>query len=304
MVFTDNFEQKHCMNRESNEPTCKGLDLKIEDVYLSASEDRCLSLAKETDKDETLVTLKNIVIKGWSDKRDECPTNLRDYWNYRDELSILDGLVLKGTRIIIPKQCQEDVLDKLHEGHFGVDHTKLQARDSIYWPHINKDIEALIKSCEKCQEFLCRNAKDPILPREIPLVPWTLLEMDLFTCDDHTFLLVVDVTSRFPVVRILSNETTKSVINSLKGVYCNFGLPRRVLSDNGPCFRSQEFIDFHTKLNVLVEKSSAYNHQSVGSVDRMVQTIKQIMVKNAENAWMTMLIYRDYRHSWSQYKSQ
>ena len=125
------------MNRESNEPTCKHLDLKIEDVYLSAIEDRCLSLAKETDKDETLVTLKNIVIKGWPEKKDKCPTNLRDYWNYRDELSILDGLVLKGTRIIIPKQCQEDVLEKLHEGHFGVDSTKLQARDSVYWPHIN-----------------------------------------------------------------------------------------------------------------------------------------------------------------------
>ena len=124
------------------------------------------------------------------------------------------------------------------------------------------------------------------------MVPCTLLEMDLFTCNDPTFLLVVDVTSRFPVVRSLSNETTKSVINSLKGVYCNFGLPRRVLSDNGPSFRSQEFIDFHAKLNVSVEKSSVYNHQSVGSVERMVQTIKQIMVKNAENAWMAMLIYR------------
>ena len=50
--------------------------------------------------------------------------NMRSFWNYRDELSILDGLVLKGTRIIIPEQCQE-VLEKLHEGHFGVDSTKL-----------------------------------------------------------------------------------------------------------------------------------------------------------------------------------
>ena len=137
-----------------------------------------------------------------------------------------------------------------------------------------------------------RNLKDPILPREIPLVLWTLLEMDIFTCDDHQFLLIVDVSSRFPVVRILPNETTRSVLNAVKGVYCDFSLPRRVLPDNGPCFRSQEFIDFHSKLNVSVEKSSAYNHQSVGSVERMVQTIKQIMVKNAENAWMAMLIYR------------
>ena len=64
--------------------------------------------------------------------------------------------------------------------------------------------------------------------REIPLVPWTLLEMDLFSMDDHTFLLVVDITLQFPVVRILSNESSRSLINALKGIYSNFGLPRRV----------------------------------------------------------------------------
>ena len=81
-------------------------------------------------------------------------------------------------------------------------------------------------------------------------------------------------------------------LNMLKGVYCDFGLPRRVLTDNGPCFKAQEFVEFHSKLVISVEKSSAYNHQSVGSVERMVQTIKQIMTKNAENALTAMLIYR------------
>ena len=116
--------------------------------------------------------------------------------------------------------------------------------------------------------------------------------MDLFTCENTNFLLVVDVTSRFPVVRILPNETSRSVINALKCIYCDFGLPRRVLSDNGPCFKSHEFVDFHAKLNVSVEKTSAYNHQLVCAVERMVQTIKQIMAKNADEAWLAMLIFR------------
>ena len=55
--------------------------------------------------------------------RDNCPMSLRDFWGYRDELSIFDGLVLKGTRIIVPRVCREEVLVKLHEGHFGVEHT-------------------------------------------------------------------------------------------------------------------------------------------------------------------------------------
>ena len=136
-----------------------------------------------------------------------------------------------------------------------------------------------------CQENAKRNAKDPVLAREIPLSLWILLELDLFTLDDHSFLLAVDVTSRVPMIRIPSNESTKSVLNALQGIYFDFGLPKRVLSDNGPCFRSEEFINFHKKLGVKVEKSSSYNHQSVGSVEWMVRTIKQLMIKNAENAW-------------------
>ena len=89
----------------------------------------------------------------------------------------MDGLVLKGTRIIVPKACNEEVLSKLHEGHFGVERTKLRARDSVYWPLMYKEIEAMVKTCEKCQEFSRRNNKDLILPRELPLVAWTLLEM-------------------------------------------------------------------------------------------------------------------------------
>ena len=79
----------------------------------------------------------------------------------------MDGLVLKGTRIIVPKQCREGLLVKLYEGHFGVDRTKLQAGDSVYWPGINKEIEILAKTCDVCQENSKRNAKDPVLAREI-----------------------------------------------------------------------------------------------------------------------------------------
>ena len=148
MVFADHLS-RNVSQKESEVPTCSGLDLKINDVYLNTSDERCISLAQETDKDEVLVALKNQIIKGWPDKRDECPMTLRDFWGYRDELSILDGLVLKGTRIIVPKSCHDEVLAKLHEGHFGIEHTKLRARDSVYWLLMYKDIEGMVKTCKK-----------------------------------------------------------------------------------------------------------------------------------------------------------
>ena len=86
-----------------------------------------------------------MIIKGWPKQRGECPDNLKCYSNCHDELSILDGLILKGMCIVIPEQCKDEILDQLHEGHFGTDHTKICVRDSVYWPQINKDIEQLVK---------------------------------------------------------------------------------------------------------------------------------------------------------------
>ena len=81
MVFADHL-RRNISCKESNEPTCEGLDLKVENIYVCASEDRCLSLAKETNKDEILIALKDMIIKGWPEKRDECPVKLRDFWTY------------------------------------------------------------------------------------------------------------------------------------------------------------------------------------------------------------------------------
>ena len=165
-------------------------------------------------------------------------------------------------------------------------------QETLYWPQINKDIEQLVKSCEICQENLHRNHKDPPIPREVPLTPWSIIESDFFTLDDHTFLLVVDMTSQFPVVRILNRENCTSVLNALKDIYCNFSLPKNIITENGPCFKAVEFGDFHAKLGIIVEKSSVYNHQSVGSFEHMVQTVEQIMIRNLQNAWLAMLIFK------------
>ena len=127
---------------------------------------------------------------------------------------------------------------------------------------------------------------------QIPIQAWTNIQTNLITLDGQSFLLVVDVTSWFPMVRILKSEMATSVINALKGVYCDFGLPKKVLTDNGPCFRSVDFKEFHTKLGVTTDTISSYNHASLGFTERMVQTVKQIMVKNPQNAWLAMLIFK------------
>ena len=83
MVFAGHLS-RNVGAKESDEPRCSGLDLKINGIYLNASEERCISLVQETERDELLVALKNQIIKGWPDNRYNCPVFLRDFWSYRD----------------------------------------------------------------------------------------------------------------------------------------------------------------------------------------------------------------------------
>ena len=69
---------------------------------MNASDDKCLSLAAEMDGDPMMQALKHQIIKGWLHIRSETGKSLQGFWNYRDELSVLDGLVLKGSCIVIP----------------------------------------------------------------------------------------------------------------------------------------------------------------------------------------------------------
>ena len=55
----------------------------------------------------------------------------------REELTVEDGLIFKGTRIVIPTKQWEAILKLIHEGHLGLYKCKLQAKETVYWPGLN-----------------------------------------------------------------------------------------------------------------------------------------------------------------------
>ena len=76
----------------------RGLDLSLHEVHmhLNTSPTRIVEIRMETSKDSTLHTLCEIISLGWPENRAHCPTHLMPFWNFRDELSVEDGLILKG----------------------------------------------------------------------------------------------------------------------------------------------------------------------------------------------------------------
>ena len=69
--------------------------------------------------------------------RSDCPAHLHTFWNYGDELTVANGVILKGMCILIPKSLQADVLQQLHYTHQGAEKCKLRAMGSVFWVNIN-----------------------------------------------------------------------------------------------------------------------------------------------------------------------
>ena len=91
-----------------------------------------------TQEDDELVLLKHTIMQGWPSSIKEVPSVLQSYWPFREVLTVEDGHVLKGTRIVIPSKEQEGILKLIHEGHLGLTKCKLHAKDTAYWLRLNK----------------------------------------------------------------------------------------------------------------------------------------------------------------------
>ena len=99
---------------------------------LKISPERLEQLQRCTGQDESLKTLKTTILSVWLAQRDQVPFNIREYWNYRDELSVHNGILFKGSRVIIPRVLRPEVMSKIHSSHLGIEACLRKARDSVF----------------------------------------------------------------------------------------------------------------------------------------------------------------------------
>ena len=103
---------------------------------------------------------------------------------------------------------------------------------SVYWPGITKAIEDKVGKCSVCQKHLSANVKEPMIPHEIPEIPWTKLGSDILEFNGTYYLVVVDYTSKCPEVCCLGkSKTVTAVISKLKTIFGRFGIPSELIAD-------------------------------------------------------------------------
>ena len=134
-------------------------------------------------------------------------------------------------------------MEKIHEGHQGVERCRMRARSSVWWPGVTSQIQQFVENCRTCAKE-ARPRREPLLPTPLPDYPWQMVASDLFELKGEQYLVTVDYFSRYPEVVKLSSTTSNAVIAVLKSTFARHGIQEVLRSDNGPQYASKEFSTF------------------------------------------------------------
>jgi hypothetical protein len=206
------------------------------------------------------------------------PCDLVPYYKHREELSVENSCVYWGSRLIIPNALRPEVMKELHQGHPGIVRMKSLARSFVWWPNLDADIEKRVQTCVHCQSVRPEAPEAPVHPWEFPEKPWYRLHID-YAGPFHGFmwLIVVDARTKWPEVIRLKSSTSEATVTALLNLIARFGVPKQIVSDNGPQFTSEEFRLFCDRFKIQHVRTSPYHPRSNGEAERFVRTFKNVL---------------------------
>ena len=123
----------------------------------------------------------------------------------------------------------------------------------IWWPGLDQDIKKLVQGCHVCPVNSNTPPSTPLQPWQWPSKPWTRIHVDFAgPIQGHMLLVIIDVHSKWMEVHVMTSSSAKATIENLQITFAQLGLPTTIVSDNGPCFASEEFKQF-LKSNVITQ---------------------------------------------------
>lgn len=229
-----------------------------------------------TQESSTLQQVMNAIQSGkWYDSPDLTP-----FVRFRDEFSIIDGVILRDHRLVIPSALQHRVVEIAHHTHQGIVKTKQLIREKVWFPGIDKLVEDTVKACIPCQaSYPGPNKSEPVSPTVLPSKPWSEVAVDFagpFPSGQY-LLVVVDEHSRFPEVEVVHSISAKVVIPRLSSIFARQGYPSVVKSDNGPPFQGHEFTEFAATCGFKHRRITPLWPEANGTVERFMGTLNKFI---------------------------
>ena len=261
---------------------------------------------QETQGDESLRNLSILINSSFPEDKSDMPPELMPYWSIRDNLYMIDGVILMndqvllpsplredaakslvngtGTRILIPPRLRPEILQSLHSAHQGVGSMTERAKAGVYWPGITKDIESARTNCTSCNRIMPSQARLPPIEPWIPSMPFEAIACDYFQLIGNYYFVAVDRLSGWLEVmqiRVGTNEAgAQGLCKALRRIMITFGVPIEVSSDGGPEFSAGKTKAFLKKWGIRHRLSSVAFPSSNGRAELAVKTAKRMLMDN------------------------
>ncbi|CAC5394823.1 unnamed protein product [Mytilus coruscus] len=264
---------------------------------LPISEERISELQEHTKNDLQMQELKEVIREGWPINKWNVPSSVSIYFDIRDQLTLQNGLLFKGERVIIPISLRTDMIKKIHSSHIGIEGCLRRARESLYWPGMNAEEKDFIQRCETCRTFERKQQKETLISHEIPSRLWSKVGINLMTFQSKNYLVTVDYYSNYCEVDYLEDTLALTVIRKLRAQFARHGIPDVCFTDNGPQFDCGEFRKFSRLWEFKHDTSFPLYSQSNGKVEQAVQTVKRLMKKSKFDKKDPYLAFLDFRNT-------
>ena len=176
----------------------------------------------------------------------------------KHDLSVVNGVVCRGSRVVVPIALQKRVVELSHRAHQGVSKAKHFLRTFCWFPGMDRAVENQVRGCLPCQAVQPAHNNQPIKPSELPTGPWQYVEMDFqgpYPNGEYIFIMI-DRYSRWPEMAWFRNApNANTTMAAMQRIFTNKGVPAVCQSDNGPPFQFAEMEQF--------AQSSGYHHHHI-----------------------------------------
>ena len=238
----------------------------------------------ETGSDPTMYSLANTIRYGFPESKEQLDESLREFWQQREDLYVIDGVVMYQDRVVIPPGLRQEVLAALHSAHQGTTAMSLRAQSSVFWPGITAAIATTRANCRCCERNAPSQPRMPPIEPHIPTTPFEAIVADYFHLEGNYFLVIGDRLSGWTEVKgVRKNSFTSGAAGlcaALRSMFVTFGVPVEISSDGGPEFKAHETESFLKRWGVKHRLSSAYLPHSNGRAELAVKSTKRLLADN------------------------
>ena len=297
-----------------------GIRVNVQALNAGKAEGQLANILNDQKEDRCIGPVREIIARGTKDIEAESKlgTDSKCLLKERKSLYVDNEGVLRRKcgqwkQVVLPAKHKRLVYEELHGkmGHLGAERVFQLARQRVYWPYMQKDIEVYTQ-----QTCACNAKKRPHREQFAPLqsihssCPMELVTIDFLKLEkssaQHEYvLLIVDHFSRYAIGYPCKN---KSALTAAKNLYndfiLKFGIPARILHDQGREFENKLFESLEKYCGLVKSRTTPYHPQTNGTVERMNSTLLKmlrVLPEVEKNRWhmsinQVLFAYNATRH--------